>query len=217
VYGEPSHTAESFRGLLLRHRGRTGLTQRDLAASAGVSLRSVQDWEAGTNHPSAERLRALVAALLKAGGLSPGHETEEATALWAAVQRDSVRLRTPFDNVWISRLLAQRRTGTDLLESRHDTTATLLDGIGVERSAPDHRKDWGQAPDVLGFVGRQDELAVLHDWVLGDQSHLVAVLGMDWQDDPGRKTCPGYCSQVRARLMAQPSRRAACSPLFLNT
>jgi DNA-binding transcriptional regulator YiaG len=65
--------AESFRSLLLRHRGRTGLTQRDLAALLGVSTRSVQDWEAGANYPSAERLHALIAALLAVGGLTPGH------------------------------------------------------------------------------------------------------------------------------------------------
>lgn len=44
---EGAHGSESFRSLLLRHLGRTGLIQRDLAAQAGVSLRSVQDWEAG--------------------------------------------------------------------------------------------------------------------------------------------------------------------------
>ena len=42
--------AESFQGLLLRHRGRTRLTQRQLATRAGVSRRSVQDWEAGLNY-----------------------------------------------------------------------------------------------------------------------------------------------------------------------
>src|SRR5207244_3956720 len=30
----------------------------------------------------------------------------------------------------------------------------------------------------LGFVGRADELATLHDWVLQEQCRLVAVLGM---------------------------------------
>ena len=63
---------ESFRGLLLRHRGRTSLTQRDLAAHAGVSMRSVQDWEAGVKYPGAQHLQALVAALLEGGGLADG-------------------------------------------------------------------------------------------------------------------------------------------------
>jgi transcriptional regulator with XRE-family HTH domain len=57
-------TEESFQGLLLRHRGRTGLTQRDLAARAGVSRRSIQDWEAALNYPEAQHLQALILAFL---------------------------------------------------------------------------------------------------------------------------------------------------------
>ena len=51
---DTSHAPESFRGLLLRHRGRTGLTQRDFATRAGVSRNSVQDWESGASHPGAD-------------------------------------------------------------------------------------------------------------------------------------------------------------------
>src|SRR5437762_13467581 len=88
---------QPFQGLLLLHRGRTGLTQRQLAGRVGVSARSVQDWESGVNHPSAERLRALIRALLEGDGLMPGHERGDAEALWAAVERASPRMRTPFD------------------------------------------------------------------------------------------------------------------------
>jgi DNA-binding XRE family transcriptional regulator len=71
---EGSQAPESFRSLLLRYRGRTGLIQRDLAVRAGVSLRSVQDWESGVTLPTAERLQALVRTLLEEHGLTPGHE-----------------------------------------------------------------------------------------------------------------------------------------------
>ena len=67
-----SQAEESFGGLLLRRRGRTGLTQAQLAERLGIHRRSVQDWEAGANYPSAERLQALVRVLLEAGGLSAG-------------------------------------------------------------------------------------------------------------------------------------------------
>ena len=40
------------------------------------------------------------------------------------------------------------------------------------------RQDWGEAPDVLRFVGRTDELATLRGWVLEERCRLVAVLGM---------------------------------------
>lgn len=39
--------------LPLRHRGRTGLTQRELTELADVSLRTLQDWEAGVTLPTA--------------------------------------------------------------------------------------------------------------------------------------------------------------------
>ena len=101
-----SHPSESFRGLLLRHRGRSGLTQRDLAARIGASARSLQDWEAGVKFPTADRLQALIGALLEVGGLADGREESEARELWAAAERKAARMRTPFDAEWFTRLLA---------------------------------------------------------------------------------------------------------------
>ena len=56
---------ERFAGLLLGFRGRSRLTERALATRAGVSLRAVQNWEAGVNFPTAERLRSMIRALLR--------------------------------------------------------------------------------------------------------------------------------------------------------
>ena len=100
--------AESFAGLLLRHRGRTGLTQRDLAARLGTNRRSVQDWESGAYHPSAERLKALILVLLESGGLTLEREVVEAHDLWAAALREAPRMRTPLDRVWLDGVLAER-------------------------------------------------------------------------------------------------------------
>src|SRR5215831_5146640 len=97
---------EPFRGLLLRHRGRTGLTQRDLAARAGVHMRSVQLWEAGVSYPTAERLQALIRAFMEMGGLTPGHEMPEARELWSAVEREATRTHGPFDEEWFAVVLA---------------------------------------------------------------------------------------------------------------
>src|SRR5947209_20046513 len=95
---------ESFQGLLLRFRGRTGLTQRQLAERVGVSRRSVQDWETGLNYPDAQHLQALIVAILDSGGLTLGEETTEARALWAAALRQAPRMQTPFDAVWWAEL-----------------------------------------------------------------------------------------------------------------
>ena len=89
---EGSRAPESFRSLLLRHRGRTGLIQRDLAARARVSQRSLQDWEAGVTLPTAAHLQPLIRALVEAGGLAERRETSDARELWAAVQREAPRM-----------------------------------------------------------------------------------------------------------------------------
>jgi WD40 repeat protein len=39
------------------------------------------------------------------------------------------------------------------------------------------RKDWGDAPDVSIFYGRQKELVTLKQWVLDDHCRVVAILG----------------------------------------
>ena len=110
---ETSNAPESFRGLLLRHRGRTGLIQRDLAVRAGVSRGAVQDWEAGLNHPTAERLQALIRVLFEAGGLTAGQEESEARQLWAAAEREAPRMHTPFDAQWFdSMVLAEDGSDT---------------------------------------------------------------------------------------------------------
>jgi DNA-binding XRE family transcriptional regulator len=102
------HAAESFRDLLLRHRGRTGLTPLELAHRVGAGRRTVQDWEAGINHPSAELLKALIKALREADGLTAGRDAAEAEEVWAAVLRDAPRMHTPFDELWVASLLLER-------------------------------------------------------------------------------------------------------------
>src|SRR5438067_6342839 len=168
-------TAESFQGLLLRHRGRTGLTQRQLSARVGVSRGSVQDWEAGLSYPDAQHLQALIGAFLESGGLTIGGEASEAEALWAAVLREAPRMQTPFDAVWWAGLSARRAESTRLVRPPHEEVA------GTDASASGasaRRRDWGEAPDVLSFVGRAAEVATLREWVLAERCRLVAVLGM---------------------------------------
>ena len=171
---DTAQPAESFRGLLLRHRGRTGLIQRDLAARAGASLRSVQDWEAGVTLPSAERLQGLLAALLEAGSLTPGQETSEARELWAAALREAPRMRTPFDEPWFAAVLAAHAS-----PSRTPATAAPRGTASAEpgTGSAERAQDWGEAPDTVGFVGRTEELELLRGWVLEERCRLVAVLG----------------------------------------
>ena len=186
---EASHSTESFHGLLLRHRGRTGLSQRDVADRLGAGRRTVQDWEAGVNHPSAERLQGLIQALLMAGGLTAGQEAAEARRLWAAALDEAPRMRTPLDEVWLANLLAEckpegavrdsgRTPAVPTSSTGRAETSERSEARGDKAGGGEREHDWGSAPDVLGFVGRTDELATLHAWVLEPQCRLAALLGM---------------------------------------
>ena len=173
-----SQPTESFAGLLLRYRGRARLTQRDLADRLNAGRRTVQDWEAGINHPSAERLQDLVEVLLETGSLTPGREADDAQQLWVAVEREAPRMRTPFDERWLARLVAAR-DATRQLPERVDDVSQGLPALSEPDSGPVERaEDWGGAPDVLGFVGRAAELATLRAWVLDAHCRVATVLGM---------------------------------------
>jgi WD40 repeat protein/transcriptional regulator with XRE-family HTH domain len=192
---DTSHARESFRGMLLRHRGRTGLIQRDFAARAGVSHRSLQDWESGANYPTAERLQALIRVLFESGGLTAGREAAEARELWAAAKREAPRMHTPFDDEWFASLLVAHPSTTSgpfsdtpraasAAEPRRGTVEPTF--RFAPRGAPTFRfaprgaraEDWGEAPDTSDFVGRADEMTLLRHWVLDERCRLVALLGM---------------------------------------
>lgn len=55
-------------------------------------------------------------------------------------------------------------------------------GSRTETATPSHpylqRVDWGEAPDVTLFYGRQAELAALKQWLVVDRCRLVSVLGL---------------------------------------
>jgi WD40 repeat protein/transcriptional regulator with XRE-family HTH domain len=156
---------EGFAGLALRLRGRTGLTQRELAAQLGTHVRSIQLWEAGASHPNARRLRVLIEVMLDAGGFGAAVEQAEAEALWNAALAESSRLKTPFDAAWFARTLQTREARPTPVVPARSTTAG-------------GRRHWGDAPDVAGFLGRAEERAGVCGWVLDDACRVVAILGL---------------------------------------
>ena len=155
-------SGESFQGLALRFRGRTGLTQGELGTRLGMHPHSIQGWESGANYPGPHSLQLLTGAYLDAGGFIAGQEAIEATALWAAAVRQAPRFRTPFDDSWFADLLA-----------RH-----VARGVGIVKPGRLPRQDWGEAPESVGFHGRADELETLERWILTDRCRLVAIVGL---------------------------------------
>src|SRR5216683_5683418 len=106
-----------------------------------------------------------------------GHEAAEAQDLWAAVLRDAPRMHSPFDELWLASLLQRRAAPLPEPEAAHDAGPVPPVLRSAEMGGA-RRQDWGDAPDVLGFVGRLDELAMVRNWVLGQHCRVVGVLGM---------------------------------------
>src|SRR5262249_38682650 len=150
-----------FRDLALRLRGRAGLTQRELAAGAGVSERAVQTWEAGLSYPSAPSLQRVIALYLARGAFGAGREGEEAAALWAAAPGAAPRLGVAFDHAWFADLVSGGPAAPP----------------AVPAAGP-RREDWGEAPALSAFHGRAAEREVLARWLVGDRCRLVGLLGM---------------------------------------
>ena len=156
--GELPH--ESFQGMLLQLRGRTGLTQRELATSLGMHWRSIQGWESGANYPSAASLRLLLVAYLEAGALTPGKETAHADAVWTAAVRQAPRLRTPLDHPWFAALLAEHVPSPQGGVEAEPPTASAATSPGPP-AAREQRQNWGEAPDIVQFQGRTDRKSVV--------------------------------------------------------
>jgi transcriptional regulator with XRE-family HTH domain len=169
---------DDFRGLLLRFRGRTRLTQAQLAARASVHMRSLQGWESGISFPGADSLQKLIVALLQAGAFTAGSETAEAEALWMLVERESSRQHPSFDAAWFAGLLVGRSVPSQEAEIA-DTVQTRsrpAQNVSVDAAGP-RAQDWGEAPDTVGFLGRRAELQALTP-LLEDGTRLLLLSGL---------------------------------------
>jgi transcriptional regulator with XRE-family HTH domain len=194
---------EGFAGLLLRYRGRTGLTQRELASRIGVHIRSIQYWEGGVAYPSAARLQALVVTLLQAGALNLGDEAAEARTLWEAALREAPHRHAPFDSDWFDELLVSPASANErateaaatastveeqeLRVSRANSpewnacaagTASSSEGAADLARVENRHEYWADAPTARGCVGRKTELALLRSKLVEHDCRVVQLVGM---------------------------------------
>jgi WD40 repeat protein/DNA-binding XRE family transcriptional regulator len=158
----------SFGQQILVLRTASDLTQSGLAELLGVSRQAVVGWEAGSSRPSPHHLKHLIELCLQRNAFHSGQEAEEIRALW-----QGARVRVPLDETWLTRLLAQP----------HDSSAApapRAHSPSVDAEAPKlgPLTDWGDAPEVPAFYGREDELGLLSDWLLEQHCRVVSILGM---------------------------------------
>jgi transcriptional regulator with XRE-family HTH domain len=96
---------------MLTRRGRTRLTQQQLAERLGVSTRTVQYWETGVSYPAGANLRHLIEIYLDQGAFTRGAEGSEARAVWDSAAFETPRLAAPFDAIRFEPLLTRHTLG----------------------------------------------------------------------------------------------------------
>lgn len=156
----------SFGQQILSLRTSRNLTQSGLAELLGISRQAVVGWESGASYPSPQHLKHLIEIGCEHNAFHSGVEAEEIRALWT-----KSGVRVPLDETWLTRLL----------EKQPDSTTPALPHsltVDAEPPKPGRLADWGDAPEVSAFYGREPELALLTDWVIGQRCRVVSILGM---------------------------------------
>jgi WD40 repeat protein/DNA-binding XRE family transcriptional regulator len=145
-------------------RTESNLTQSGLAELLGVSRQTIVSWESGTYYPSPQHLKQLIELCLQHRAFHRGQEDEEIRAMW-----ESAHQRVPLDEIWLTRLLEQLPDYP---------AATQSPKVSEEPPEFGLRVDWGDAPEVSSYHGRQSELALLAGWLLEQRCRVVSLLGM---------------------------------------
>src|SRR5437588_3939254 len=141
---------------MLTLRTAIGLTQAGLAKHLGVSRKAVGEWEAGLTYPKAEHLKAFIALAAQQQAFPLGREAEEIRAFWQAA-----RQKVLVDEAWLGTLLPHTEVPpvSQPVEETSGTTHVLPAEGGP-------RVDWGDAPGVTTFYGREWELHLLTSWIV---------------------------------------------------
>jgi WD40 repeat protein/transcriptional regulator with XRE-family HTH domain len=162
----------AFGRVMLTLRTKLGLTQTELADMLGVRRRAVIDWEGGLTYPKADHLKQFVVLAIERQAWPFGREAEEARALWQAA-----RQKVLLDEAWLGGLLSHLQA-PPASQSGEETSVTALPPDALASpSRGGLRVEWGDAPDVASFYGREWELDLLSEWVVGERCRVVSVLG----------------------------------------
>src|SRR3989449_9079331 len=164
--------AYAFGQVMLTLRTKLKLTQTELADMLGVRRRAVIDWEGGLTYPKADHLKQFVVLATQRQAWPFGREAEEVRALWQAA-----RQKVLLDEAWLGELLSHRQAPPASQPAEETSvTAPPPDALAsASRGGP--RLDWGDAPDVASFYGREWELDLLSQWVVQERCRVGNVLG----------------------------------------
>jgi WD40 repeat protein/transcriptional regulator with XRE-family HTH domain len=135
------------------------LTQDELAQQVGCTVATIRKIEADIRRPSKQLAQNLAAALR----VPPD---ELASFVEFARSEPYLDMASPPAELADSSPWKLLDTG-----NRPRAPSPLL-------LAQPSQVDWGEAPDVNRFYGRQEELAEINQWLVEERCRLIAVLGM---------------------------------------
>src|SRR6266699_3634542 len=162
----------AFGQVMLTLRTRLELTQTELADLLGVTRRAVIDWEGGLTYPKADHLKQFVVLTIERQAWPFGHEAEEVRALWQAA-----RQKVLLDEAWLGELLSHIQASPASQPGEETSITTPPPDALASPSRGGPRVDWGGAPDVASFYGREWELDLLSSWAVEERCRVVSVLG----------------------------------------
>jgi WD40 repeat protein/transcriptional regulator with XRE-family HTH domain len=146
------------------------LTQAELAKHLDVSRKAVGEWEAGLTYPKAEHLKAFIALAVEQQAFPAGREEEEVRTFWQAAHQ-----KVLLDKAWLAALLPHAEV---LPVSQPTGEITGTTSVLTPPAGGGPRVDWGDAPAVTTFYGREWELNLLTSWIVQERCRVVSVLGL---------------------------------------
>ncbi|MEW6495405.1 MAG: NB-ARC domain-containing protein [Cyanobacteriota bacterium] len=103
--------------------------------------------------------------IAKASSYDPGYVKDVGSKLWQSLSLALGEKVTKHSVEKVLKRVAKQRN-QPIEQQNHCVPATIT------------QQDWGEAIDVSIFYGRNQELALLEQWLLHDRCRLVAILGM---------------------------------------
>jgi hypothetical protein len=78
----------------------------------------------------------------------------------------------------LSEVFGEKVTKTHLTEVLTRCVSSLFPPSSSSDQESNSSQDWGEAPDVSTFLGREGELDTLKQWIINDRARLIALIGM---------------------------------------
>ncbi len=164
---------------LKRERELRGLSQEELAEAVGTTDKIVSRWECGESMPRPyyrQKLIELFGRNAEELGFTVPIKVPELSHPSTSPRTSTRPIHVPRSSEKIEALVPVDEQGRN---DSNSTSAPTQQPItpGQENNVPVGEEDWGEAPNLEQFYGRDKELLTLERWVVDDHCRLVALLG----------------------------------------